>query len=459
MTELGIARAVRRALAVEPSVAVIVAGLALALYLQGAYYGWAQLVVALVLFGGVVLLPRVPTLAREDLPLVLGAAGLAGWAVVDGVLTHEPAAGVRYLLLIGGALVFAGGCRQLRGGARTDLLRGLITICCLLAALGWAGVVGHLRSWGFESPGLWRASSSLTYPNATAALLAAVGLVCLAVRARDPGSRRLGVAATALTTGLAATLSRAGLIGFGVGVVVLVVTIGWRPVARAALAPLVGTAVAMAGLLPSITGGTPTAVTIGLAAAGAVAGLAVGSRAAVPRGLVFVPVAVVCAVGLARYGGELGSRFTFASPDRWDSLRAAWQVFAEHPLTGAGPGLDRLVLDAAQGGVGVFRYAHNEYLQVLAELGAIGGLLLVAFLFLVVRSVHRSRPSAGALGAGVLAGMAALLVHAGADFVWHVPAIPLFAAALVGLAAPERPAGPEPVAVRSPRTETERNTV
>lgn len=225
----------------------------------------AQLVVALILFAGVLLLPRAPAFGRADVPVALAAAGLAGWAVVDGVVKHEPAAGVRYALLIAGVLLFSGCCRQLRDSARTDLVRGLITVCCLVAALGWVGVVVHHWTWGFESPGLWRASSTLTYPNATAALLAVAGLVCLAVRTRDPAGRWLGVAATALFTGLAATLSRAGLLGFCVGVVVPVVGVGWRPVLRSALAPMLGTAVAMAGLLPSITAATPTVTTISLA--------------------------------------------------------------------------------------------------------------------------------------------------------------------------------------------------
>lgn len=457
MGEPAISRAVRRVLVVEPGVVVIVAGLALAVYLRGAFSGWSQLVVAVVLFGGVLLLPRAPRFTREDLPVVLAAAGLAGWAVVDGVLSHEPSGGVRYALLIGGALVFAGACRQLRDRARTELLSGVIMICCLLAALGWVGVVGHREPWGFESPGLWRASSTLTYPNATAAVLAVVGLVCLAIRARDPGGRWLGVAATALTTGLAATLSRAGILGFGIGVVVLVVGIGWRPVVHAALAPMAGAVIATACLLPSITTGAPTPVTAGLAVVGAVAGLGVGSRTATPRLVLLIPVAAVVTVAavavIASHADELGSRFTVDSPDRWGSIHAAWQVFTAHPLTGAGPGLDRLILDGTQGGTHIFRYAHNEYLQVLAELGAIGGMLLAAFLIAVLRRVHRARPSAGTLGVGVLAGLAALIVHAGFDFVWHVPAVLLFAAALTGLAAPEQPTAPDPAATKIPATE------
>lgn len=321
MAERRVARVVRRLLAVEPSVAVFTAGLALALYLQGGYYGWAQLVVALILFSGVLLLPRMPAFGRRDIPVGLAAAGLAGWAVLDGLLNHEAGAGVRYALLIASMLLFAACCRELRGGARADLVRGLIMICCLVAALGWLGVVVHHPTWGFEGPGMWRASSTLTYPNATAALLAVAALVCLAVRSRSPKSGWLGLAAAALITGLAATLSRAGLLGFAVGVVVLVVGLGWRPVVRSALAPLLGAAVATAALLPSIIADTPTAITIGWAVAGALAGLAVGSRTAAPRLLLLVPIAGVAVTIFVPHLAALGPRFT--STRRTDGVPSA----------------------------------------------------------------------------------------------------------------------------------------
>lgn len=446
---------VRRLLAVEPSVAVFTAGLALALYLQGAYYGWAQLVVASILFSGVLLLPRLPAFGREDIPVGLAAAGLAGWAVIDGVVKHEADAGARFAMLIASVLLFAACCREIRGNAQADLVSGLIMVCCLVAALGWTGVVVHHRTWGFAGPGMWRASSTLTYPNATAALLAVAALVCLAVRTRNPRSRWLGVAATALVTGIVATLSRAGLLGLIVGAVVLLIGLGWRPVIRSALAPLLGAAVATAGLLPSITTATPNAITIGAAAAGALAGLAVGGHTAPARRLVLVPIVAV-AVAIFGFGtAALGSRFTFDSPDRWDAMHAAWRLFAENPLTGAGPGLVRLATARSRGGTGVFSYAHNEYAQVLAELGAIGGVLLVALLFLLFRRLYRPRPPADAFGVGVLAGMAALVVHAGFDFVWHIPAILLFTAALIGLALPQPRAARRPAAVPSPHKETE----
>ncbi len=435
MTGTGGARALQRARGIEPSVALFVVGLALACYLQGAFVPRAQIIVAIPMVVGAVLAPRLPALTRPDLSIVLAAAALAGWAVADGVLTGHLLAGFRYALLIAGMLGLAGLCRQLSDTARVTLVNGLLVICCAVAALGWFGVVVHHPAWSFASEGLWRASSTLTYPNATAAVLAMAALVCLALRAKDPTGRWLGCAAVILVTGLVATLSRAGLGGLGIGLVVLGCGIGWRPLLRGAVGPLLGAMVATVGLLPSITAHTPTAVTVVAAGLAAVAASVIGARVVATRVVLAVFVAVLAA-GLVSLAGRLASRFTFDSPDRWGSFQAAWNVFLRHPVTGTGPGIDQLVLARATGGISVFRFAHNEYLQVLAELGVLGGIALIAFLALVMRRLWHDRVEAGALAVGGLAALTALLLHAGFDFVWHIPAVPLLAAAIVGVAMP-----------------------
>jgi hypothetical protein len=64
--------------------------------------------------------------------------------------------------------------------------------------------------------------------------------------------------------------------------------------------------------------------------------------------------------------------------------------------------------------------------------------LLLVLLVAVARMVWRGRDLVGAPAtwAGVVAGLSALAVHSGLDFLWHLPAIPLTAAVLAGLAAP-----------------------
>ena len=84
----------------------------------------------------------------------------------------------------------------------------------------------------------------------------------------------------------------------------------------------------------------------------------------------------------------------------------------------------------------VGRFVHNEYLQTLAELGLVGLILLLVLLAAVARDVRRAGPPAvtPTLRAGVAAGLAALAAHGLFDFGWHLPAIWLTGALLVGIA-------------------------
>lgn len=107
-----------------------------------------------------------------------------------------------------------------------------------------------------------------------------------------------------------------------------------------------------------------------------------------------------------------------------------------HPLNGVGFGALTFQRRQADGSVRVQSYVHDEYLQTLVQEGAIGLGLLLALLAGLGRLLWRARPAdrSDALWAGVVAAAGAAMVHAGFDFVWHVPAVPLMVAALIGLA-------------------------
>jgi O-antigen ligase len=136
-------------------------------------------------------------------------------------------------------------------------------------------------------------------------------------------------------------------------------------------------------------------------------------------------------------------RLTFASPDRVEALNAALQLVAQRPLIGVGPGRAALVLASADGSTRVARYVHNEYVQVLAELGAVGGVLLAALLGTAGWLLFGQRRAARELfpWAGVVASLAAFALHSALDFLWHLPALPLTAALIFGLAIPVRKEG------------------
>jgi hypothetical protein len=113
--------------------------------------------------------------------------------------------------------------------------------------------------------------------------------------------------------------------------------------------------------------------------------------------------------------------------DRSAYWRVAWQIFTAHPLYGAGAGafaakwlqmrpIDRTVLDA-----------HNLYLETLAELGAVGLLLLVTALALPLVAGLPSREPA--LTAAV-ASYWVFVIHAFFEWDWEMPVVTLTALAI-----------------------------
>jgi O-antigen ligase len=175
-----------------------------------------------------------------------------------------------------------------------------------------------------------------------------------------------------------------------------------------------------------------------LAAAAGLAGLPAGGRG---RAGVVAAVAIVLVLGAGTAaGGGLAriraDRLSFTEQERSHAGTAALRIVERHPLVGVGPRQARLAWPTPYGRPLVARYAHDEYLQVLAELGAVGLVLLVGLIATIARQLWRARewaPSPG-VWAGIVAGLVAAVVHGGFDFLWHVPAVVLVCAALAGVA-------------------------
>ena len=81
--------------------------------------------------------------------------------------------------------------------------------------------------------------------------------------------------------------------------------------------------------------------------------------------------------------------------------------------------------------------AHNDYLQTLSDAGVVGGLIGIAFLFFlirtVVRNVRRQNDFRRAVAIGATAGIFAVLVHSIFDFVLHTTAIAVLFLVLLAL--------------------------
>jgi hypothetical protein len=421
---------------------------------QGAHYPSVQQPVGLLIALATLLALVGQPLTRDDLrlPPVVPALALAAWAVLDGALVGG--AGVGPALLLAGMVAVLLVCRRLHSADREILLAGIIGIGLLVALTGWLGVTGRAGSWAFQAQGLWRASSTLTYPNATAAVLAPISLVVLGRLVATPGSVPLTVAATGLLAGLAATMSRAGALALVLGLVVLAGLQGLGATARAAAGPVAGAVVALVCLLPSMPAANPPRPVLalvglgaGLALAAVMAQLGRPTLALVGGVLVAAGIAGLLAIGVGAGSAAqtvAEGRVSLASPDRTGALQAALGLVARHPLTGTGPGQAELRWKGTDDGIHLYAYVHNEYLQLAAELGLVGLVLLAVLLAATARLLWRARPTGRASGtwAGVVAATAAFVMHSGFDFVWHLPAIVLTVTLLIGLVLPVPTAAP-----------------
>jgi O-antigen ligase len=129
------------------------------------------------------------------------------------------------------------------------------------------------------------------------------------------------------------------------------------------------------------------------------------------------------------------NRVTLSSPDRSNELHAAARLARDHPVAGVGPGRVDLTWRVAKPRATVMHeaYAHNEYLQILDEVGVPGLFLLLAGLGAVALAIRRGRHVVGINAtAGGVAALVVLAAHSSFDFLWHIPLIPLTAAVIVG---------------------------
>lgn len=174
--------------------------------------------------------------------------------------------------------------------------------------------------------------------------------------------------------------------------------------------------------------------------------------------LVLLGASCSCAVlllgaGFVTHSDLLKDRFgSIAEQDLRPHLwRAGIRAFALDPIIGTGAGTyliyGREFRDASIQTDPI--YAHNDYVQLLAEYGLVAGVLVLCFLlahFLVawkyiswmlrrLRQSEKALSSSLALVIGAIAGVAALAVHSIFDFNLQIPGNTLFASFLFGVLA------------------------
>jgi O-antigen ligase len=135
-------------------------------------------------------------------------------------------------------------------------------------------------------------------------------------------------------------------------------------------------------------------------------------------------------------------------PDLWESERGRQQVWSDGLqavndfwLTGSGLGSFQYVFPIYRsfGGRVSYFHAHNDYLQLLIELGVPGLILLGWIVAAVAKGARRARHrlqshlSSLLLHAGYCAALVATAFHGFTDFSLHLPAIAALASVVVGV--------------------------
>lgn len=168
-----------------------------------------------------------------------------------------------------------------------------------------------------------------------------------------------------------------------------------------------------------------------------------------------MPMAIAGALILASLLvlGTVLQKLDAKRPDggRLEFWRATFELLQQYPLTGSGGGTYAQAMAAhkpAWLGEVKLDHAHNDYLELLAEYGVVGALVIALLLALVVRATLRllrgRDPVALARHAGLAVGLLALLLHGTVDFNLQIPANALWFTAIAGALAGQsarRPGG------------------
>lgn len=152
------------------------------------------------------------------------------------------------------------------------------------------------------------------------------------------------------------------------------------------------------------------------------------------RGAVIVVLIATIFIGAVWIGADpvvnrvVGDNQDTISTSRTWVWKDALKVFQTYPISGAGVGAFQTAYPRRSDYDGFYGYvaqAHNDYLQVLADGGIIGGVLALWFIGVVLRDVARGMRARDPLIAGMAlgsgAGIIGLLTHSLFDFNLQLP--------------------------------------
>jgi hypothetical protein len=381
--------------------------------------------------------------AMQRLP-VLALVGLAALTALSSIWTlGEPVRAIRWAMVIAGYAAVAVATATLPPKLSARLATVVALIAAGAACIGLWGIATRQSPAALHLSGEWEAAGPFQYPPALAWLqIAAVPVLLTAGGSRSwrtATAGSLGLALATMTIALAASRVADAL---ALGLIALAVA---NPTAtvrseRLSVLGLIGTscAIPIAALTLTDLGNPDSPVSGDTGRALVLAGIMcvsvgswaslrtkLGGRSLAPRpvrrhGLVVVGVtmAITCAMALAITaersgpGVEPTADWSHGRVEQWD---AALDTFAEHPLLGVG-GEAYFRGSRANQGPDPTLYAHNLPLEASAELGVLGGALVLALFASIVALVMRLRARAWPMGAAAVLFLGVNL----ADWSWHL---------------------------------------
>jgi hypothetical protein len=366
-------------------------------------------------------------LDRRSLSVVVALILLAAWWGIRAATTES----LGDVLPLGAScLAFASAfaaVRPLRGPTRQ--LAGL-GVACLGAAgslVGFAGLVWRWFPMAMPAQGLWRLSTTLTYSDAAGLALGMCLLVALGVD-RHPWLARISVCLCC--AGLLATQSRGAYVAFLCACAI----VPWRRYLRFLVSLLAGVALGTVAIASSPNAGNVPllafifvgAIGISLVPARSLSAAMQSRRIRIVAVCLALGALVVLAVSLHH---EIGLRaFAPSDQDRSIEWSTAWHQWWSAPFFGVGP--DHLLVSHAADGTYAY-FAHNEYLQIAADAGAIGLALLLAVAVAVFRAIRRF----DVMSSCACATLVCFAVGGAFDYDWHLAFLGFLGGWCAGLAA------------------------
>jgi hypothetical protein len=363
---------------------------------------------------------------RRSSLVIASVVLLALWWLVRARTTGSLA---QFLPLGASCLAFAAAFAAVRPLQKRARALAGVGIACLGAAgalVGFAGLIWRWYPMAMPAQGLWRLSGPLTYADAA-------GLVCgmclLVALGCDLSPVAVRVAVCLCAGGLLASQSRGAYVAF----LCACCLVPWRRALQHVVPLVAGAGLGVAAIVSSPETGHVPWLGVVLTLAVAVAAVArwdgPTSQTGLPaRGLIAIVSLGAIGGALVLLRHEIGLRALAPSDqDRSVEWSSAWHQWGSAPFLGVGP--DRLLQFHAPDGT-YAHFVHNEYLQIAADAGVIGVLLLVVAAVSVFRVARRYDVLSSCASAGLLCWAVAAVF----DFDWHLTFIGFLGGWCLGLA-------------------------